>query len=86
MHTCPNLLLIWSYNYKKAEIENLLSFTTHALFIASVLSSPFLVKQGLFPNKIDLQSIFAILYLGIIPTGIATIILIYLIVATHLYH
>ena len=64
---------------KKADVENLLSFTTHALFIASVLSLPFLIKQGLLPNKIDLQSIFAILYLGIIPTGIATIILVYLI-------
>lgn len=64
---------------KKSEPENLLAFTTHALFIASVFSLPFLFKKGVIFSKLDYKSIFAILNLGISSTGIATIILIYLI-------
>ena len=64
---------------KKSEPVNLLAFTTHALFIASILSLPFLYNQGLSSSKFDYKSIFAILNLGISSTGIATIILIYLI-------
>ena len=64
---------------RKSEPVNLLAFTTHALFIASVLSLPFLFYQGLISSKFDYKSIFAILNLGISSTGIATVILIYLI-------
>ena len=64
---------------KKSEPVNLLAFTTHALLIASVLSLPFLFYEGLISSKFDYKSIFAILNLGISSTGIATVILIYLI-------
>ena len=64
---------------RKSEPVNLLAFTTHALFIASILSLPFLFNQGLIPSKFDYKSIFAILNLGLLSTGMATIILIYLI-------
>ena len=64
---------------RKSEPVNLLAFTTHALFIASVLSLPFLFNQGLISSKFDYKSIFAILNLGLLSTGMATIILIYLI-------
>ena len=64
---------------KKSEPVNLLAFTTHSLFIASVLSLPFLFNQGLIYSKFDYKSIFAILNLGISSTGIATVILVYLI-------
>ena len=64
---------------RKSEPVNLLAFSTHALFIASILSLPFLSNQGLIPSKFDYKSIFAILNLGLLSTGMATIILIYLI-------
>ncbi len=78
------ILAPFSYTFgaiiiKKSEPVNLLTFTTHSLFIASLFSLPFLLMFGIIPFKQDYQSIFAIVYLGILPTGIATVILVYLI-------
>ena len=64
---------------RKSKPANLLIFTTHALFIASIISLPFLFIYGILPDKLDYKSVIAIIYLGLFPTGIATIILIYLI-------
>ena len=47
--------------------------------LSSLISLPFLSNQGLIPSKFDYKSIFAILNLGLLSTGMATIILIYLI-------
>ena len=79
MHISHILLLIRGNNYKKSKPVNLLAFTTHALFIASILSLPFLFNQGFIYYKFDYKSIFAILNLGLLSTGLTTIILIYLI-------
>ena len=64
---------------RKSEPVNFLIFTTHALFIASLFSLPILIIHGILPYEQDYRSLFAIAYLGIFPTGIATIILIHLI-------
>ena len=64
---------------RKSEPVNFLIFTTHALFIASLFSLPSLFIHGILPFEQDYRSLFAITYLGIFPTGIATIILIHLI-------
>ncbi len=53
-----------------------LIFSTHSLCIASLICLPLLFFFGNFPPEFDYKSVLAILYLGIFPTGIATIILV----------
>ena len=64
---------------RKSQPINYIEFSTHSLLIASLICLPFLILLGEFPLDANYQSIIATLYLGIFPTGIATIILVSLI-------
>ncbi len=64
---------------RKSKPLDYLAFSTHSLLIASLMCIPFLLIFGKFPAVFNYQSIVAILYLGVFPTGIATIILVSLI-------
>ena len=64
---------------KRSVQSDYLEFSTHSLFIASLISAPIFLLTGELPTTINVKSIIAILYLGIFPTGIATIILVSLI-------
>ena len=64
---------------RKCQPINYIEFSTHSLLIASLICLPFLILLGEFPLDANYQSIIATLYLGIFPTGIATIILVSLI-------
>ena len=63
---------------KRSVQSDYLEFSTHSLLIASLISAPILFT-GELPTTVNVKSIIAILYLGIFPTGIATIILVSLI-------
>ena len=64
---------------KRSVQSDYLEFSTHSLFIASLISVPILLLTGELPTTTNFKSILAILYLGIFPTGVATIILVLLI-------
>ena len=64
---------------KRSVQSDYLEFSTHSLFIASLISAPIFLLTGKLPITINVESIIAILYLGIFPTGVATIILVSLI-------
>ena len=64
---------------RKAKPVDYLTFSTHSLLIASSICTPFLFLFGQFPADFNYNSIIAILYLGIFTTGIATLILVWLI-------
>ncbi len=64
---------------RKSKPLDFLAFSTHSLLIASLMCIPFALIFGKFPVIFNYQSIVAILYLGVFPTGIATVILVSLI-------
>ena len=64
---------------KRSVQSDYLEFSTHSLFIASLICIPILVFIGEVPSTFKSNSIIAVLYLGIFPTGIATIVLVSLI-------
>ena len=61
---------------RKSNPSDYLEFSTHCLLIASLICIPNLIFLGSFPPNPNIKSILAILYLGLFPTGIATIILV----------
>ncbi len=64
---------------KRSVQSDYMEFSTHSLLIASLISAPIFLLTGELPSSFNINSIIAILYLGIFPTGIATIILVSLI-------
>jgi drug/metabolite transporter (DMT)-like permease len=56
-----------------------LSFSTSGLLLASLIILPFAAFSFDFSNKISYQSLVGLLYLGLLPTGLATFVLVYLI-------
>jgi len=56
-----------------------LSFSAGALILAAIIILPLSIQFSDFNTQLSVKSILAILFLGLIPTGLATIILVYLV-------
>ena len=54
---------------------DMLSLSAAALLVASAISVPLAITFETLPNTLDLKVILALLYLGILPTGVAQLML-----------